>query len=313
MKTFYRLMLCVLLLVLSLAAVAAAEEGLVLPEDLTTIEAEAFYGDTSLSKVVLPDTVTSIGAKAFAGSTVTEINFPASLTDIAEDAFEGCTGVHATVAYNAPAYAYAVAHNMLPDTLTIVQTKDWYVLVGDIRSARYNISSERAWTATTEESWISPQIEGSDRLLIGLRGNDTGAVRTGTVTVSNGANTETITIHQSMFQKAPTVALSTDKTAPTQLEYDRIVLPVTRVYEGTKLYTEFYTVNADGSETNMVRLMYPTSTTKYIVINPNNATPALSKGGAYKLVVFEYPEDFPDGQLNRRSVVSTYYFGYAAE
>lgn len=50
-------------------------------------------GDTSLSSVYVGDQVTSIGARAFAASSVYDIRLPATLTDIAPDAFSDVTHV----------------------------------------------------------------------------------------------------------------------------------------------------------------------------------------------------------------------------
>ncbi len=72
------------------AAEPAQAATLKLPSGVKTIEAEAFYGDTSLYEVVLPDGLTTIGSKAFANSSLRKINLPASITNIAPDAFNGC-------------------------------------------------------------------------------------------------------------------------------------------------------------------------------------------------------------------------------
>lgn len=60
-----------------------------LPAGLKAIEDEAFMGDTSLDEVVLPEGLISIGSKAFKDSSVKRMYLPASLTEIAEDAFDG--------------------------------------------------------------------------------------------------------------------------------------------------------------------------------------------------------------------------------
>ena len=61
----------------------------ILPDDLTHIEAEAFAG-AKMTVVYIPDGVKSIGSRAFANCTgLTQIRIPASVTVIAEDAFQG--------------------------------------------------------------------------------------------------------------------------------------------------------------------------------------------------------------------------------
>lgn len=64
-----------------------------LPDGLTAIEAEAFAGDASISFVKVPEGTETIGSRAFADSGLTRINLPASLTEIADDAFDGCEGL----------------------------------------------------------------------------------------------------------------------------------------------------------------------------------------------------------------------------
>ena len=116
-KKARRLSAC-LILMLSLSVLCAAQaDVLTLPAGLKTIEEEAFYGDTSLSEVVLPEGLTTIGSKAFANSRVKWIYIPASVTSIADDAFEG---VWSSAAYvypyiktptNSYAAQWSAAHN----------------------------------------------------------------------------------------------------------------------------------------------------------------------------------------------------------
>ena len=75
---------------LALTARWAESPGIVLPDDTTTIEDEAFIG-TTLTDVLIPDKVTSIGSKAFADNDnlYTVVVYSRTLT-IASDAFENC-------------------------------------------------------------------------------------------------------------------------------------------------------------------------------------------------------------------------------
>nr|MCR5173064.1 leucine-rich repeat domain-containing protein [Oscillospiraceae bacterium] len=96
MKRIRRILAWILVLALTAAdggASALAADTLALPAETTVIEEEAFFGDTSLDEVVLPEGVTAIGPRAFAGSSVSRIYLPASLTEIAEDAFSACDWV----------------------------------------------------------------------------------------------------------------------------------------------------------------------------------------------------------------------------
>ena len=61
---------------------------------ITTIDAYAFEGCTSLTSITLPDTITEIGDKAFYGcSHLTNMVWPASLTTIGYYAFYNCSGL----------------------------------------------------------------------------------------------------------------------------------------------------------------------------------------------------------------------------
>ena len=71
-------------------AISVIEADLVLPYALTTIEDEAFLG-VNATVVYLHDHVTEIGEKAFAGCpALQKIRIPASVTTIADSAFDEC-------------------------------------------------------------------------------------------------------------------------------------------------------------------------------------------------------------------------------
>ena len=91
MRTLIRRLLFPALLVIMLFSMrcTAFADTLTLPDGLREIEAEAFYGDTALDEVVIPYGVTSIGSRAFAYSSVRQIVIPATVTELAEDAFVG--------------------------------------------------------------------------------------------------------------------------------------------------------------------------------------------------------------------------------
>ncbi len=107
---------------------ALAENVLTMPTGLHIIDVEAFYGDTSIGQVVLGDAVTEIRSKAFANSSLTDINLPASLTLIAEDAFDGPSKVHVTAVGGSYAHTWAVDHGYIP----AAPVQD--VAVGGVRS-----------------------------------------------------------------------------------------------------------------------------------------------------------------------------------
>lgn len=82
-------------------------EALVLPESLLVIGDGAFEA-TDAQEIVLPGSVSSIGAGAFAGSGgLLYVNLPDTLTDIAPDAFAGCSRLTLLCAPGSAGEAYA--------------------------------------------------------------------------------------------------------------------------------------------------------------------------------------------------------------
>lgn len=85
MKRTLRMLLAALLLAMLTGATCAQADTLKLPSNTKTIKAEAFYGDSSIDQLVtLPGKVTTVGANAFYGTHVFAIDFPASVTSIAD-------------------------------------------------------------------------------------------------------------------------------------------------------------------------------------------------------------------------------------
>lgn len=65
-----------------------------IPDGVTSIGSLAFYGCSSLTDITIPDSVTSIGASAFSGcSSLTGITIPDSVTNIGASAFSGCSSL----------------------------------------------------------------------------------------------------------------------------------------------------------------------------------------------------------------------------
>ena len=68
--------------------------SITIPNSVTKIGYEAFYGCTGLTSITIPNSVTSIEYKTFSGCTgLTSITIPNSVTDIGYRAFSGCTGL----------------------------------------------------------------------------------------------------------------------------------------------------------------------------------------------------------------------------
>lgn len=97
----------------SIKHVKTENPDMVLPEMLKTVDEEAFLG-ARFRSVELPEGMTKIGARAFKNcSRLEQIMIPASVTVIAEDAFEGVSGFVIFCPEGSAAEAYAKAHNII--------------------------------------------------------------------------------------------------------------------------------------------------------------------------------------------------------
>ncbi|MCR4639631.1 leucine-rich repeat protein [Ruminococcus sp.] len=79
---------------------ADIEEAAV-PDTVTNIISNSFWGHTSLKKVTIPETVTQIGYSAFSGcSSLTAVTIPASVEDIGMQAFTNCAALEEVTILN---------------------------------------------------------------------------------------------------------------------------------------------------------------------------------------------------------------------
>ena len=119
LKRLLAFLLVLTMLAAELSPVAAAAGILTLPSSVKIIEDEAFYGDSSIEKVIVPEGATEIGSKAFGASSVKEIELPGTLEKIAGDAFADCEEVLFICEEDSLAYSYAQEHDniLLPEDL----------------------------------------------------------------------------------------------------------------------------------------------------------------------------------------------------
>ena len=111
-KIRYRYSL-IFLMLLTLFSVDRSYAECILPENLTEIGEEAFYGDKAIQSIVLPSNVSTIGSRAFADTALHTLVIPSTVTDIASDAFENVsTPVLLIATPGSFAVTYALNHEI---------------------------------------------------------------------------------------------------------------------------------------------------------------------------------------------------------
>ena len=117
MKRNMRKLLILGFLVLSLLAgsFAGAENGFVIPPELTVI-AESTFENVPLqdAKVELPEKVRRIEAKAFAGTGLKTLRLGTGITYIADNAFDGCPSFRPEVYPDSYAAEWCASHGVTP-------------------------------------------------------------------------------------------------------------------------------------------------------------------------------------------------------
>jgi len=127
-----RFLLSVFLLLFVFSVAAAGSDGdFTLPDQLISIEAEAFMGLSSEEEIVIPDGTRYIGARAFADSSIKKVYLPASLGFIAADAFSGCDGLTAVVHCNSVGHAYCKSNAISHEVIHITGSDCVCIVCGD--------------------------------------------------------------------------------------------------------------------------------------------------------------------------------------
>ena len=223
MRNLLALVLALLLVSPDLAVLAEEIAALRLPSSLKVIEEEAFYGDTSIGKVIVPEGATEIGERAFANSSLTEINLPDTLTSIADTAFEGLTDVTVTANEGSWAYGWATDKgyitasgfdlaSLFVDAGRIVKRNGsayWEAVPGTSNSSRaVGLEVDGDWSMSTDESWISIELtQPEDHIFnVSFKENRTGAKRTGTIRIATETDAKNLTVEQLPYLEARVVS-----------------------------------------------------------------------------------------------------------
>ena len=108
---------------------------LIIPNSVTSIGDDAFYGCSGLASVTIPNSVTSIGESAFDGcSGLTSVTIPNSVTSIGTGAFNVCSGLTSVTIGNSVtsmgAFAFARCSGLtsvtIPNSVTSIADDAFY-------------------------------------------------------------------------------------------------------------------------------------------------------------------------------------------
>ena len=108
-----------------------------LPSSVTTIGSSAFYGCSSLSTLTLPSGLTSLGESAFEASGITEMTLPSGITTVPANCFKDCLGLvtvnlsPSTTVIDLGAFRESSLANIrMPDTVTEIKLYAFYGCYG---------------------------------------------------------------------------------------------------------------------------------------------------------------------------------------
>ena len=134
-------------------------ETVVIPDYISTIPENAFYGHTNLKSITIPDGVTALPKNAFYGCTaLTDVNLSSRVNSIGDYAFSGCTAMKS---FYIPAGITTVAGtsfqncdaNMVFYCGADSKPTGWASSWNGSRKVNWGITPEEAAFWTSEEAW----------------------------------------------------------------------------------------------------------------------------------------------------------------
>lgn len=149
----------------SMFSCATRLEMLTLPESLRTIGYQAFKGNVSLGALKLPEGIETIGAEAFSGAML-KLEIPASVTAIAEDAFDDAI-VEFYTPEGSAAHQYALNHGIpvhVNETLSAADTADTGSIAASIVSSVVTADMTDYQKAEALVDWMLANVQLDDML-----------------------------------------------------------------------------------------------------------------------------------------------------
>jgi len=126
-----------------------------IPDTVTTVEAYAFSGCTSLQSISLPNGLTTIGEYAFSSCTsLTSVAFPQTLSTLGESAFQYCIGLK-TISFggSAPETGSNAFSNVTATCYYLASNPTW------TESKRTNMGSKLTWVGVGAAGYEAAKLK----------------------------------------------------------------------------------------------------------------------------------------------------------